>query len=263
MKIYELMEEEQESMESVLSEVVPFLKDYKDELLRGKFLFRGVERHSPPRQFFVKNTRMDMPRSPRDITRRDHALFDKFLNDQFGFKYRSFGKFATGNQKAASTYGVPHIFLPIGNFTICYSNKIEDPYNDIFAFFVDLVKFLKVQVFKNDLEAFGTKLKEYDLMTEDEYEDSLTVRGMSNDAFRVYQTFHAAYDFETEDPKILDGYSRFIEEVLFANCGYAETTDYMQAADALKEVMVDCKSYIMIDSSPESVERFQDYVRDL
>lgn len=262
MKIFELMDDEQEeSINEYLDAVKPFLKENKEAILQEYFLYRGT--HSYGKDYFMKKTRLDMERRPRDMPRRDHAIFDDYLNDKFGFKYRSFAKFATGNRQAADTYGRVFIFMPIGEYNFCFSDKVVDPYNDIFTSFFDLIKFIKIKIFKNDLEEMGKVLKQHSLMTEHEFEDSLTIKAMSQNYFETYPTFSAAYEGENDDNDVVNGYSSLIYDVVLPALNYTETQDLMAAAKSKCEVMVDCKSYVMIHDTPENARAIVEYVEKL
>lgn len=261
MKIFELMEDDEESITEFLQAAEPFLKKNREAILQEYFLFRGS--HDYSKEYFLKKTRLDMERRPRDMPRKDHAVFDDFLNDKFGYKYRSFAKFATGNRKAADTYGRVYIFLPIGDYNFCFSDKVVDPYNDIFSSFFDLIKFIKIKIFKNDLEEMGKVLKQHSLMSERAFEDSLTVKGMSQNYFETYSAFSAAYEGETDEIDAINGYSSLIYDVVLPALNYVETQDLQAAVKTNCEVMVACKSYVMIRDTPENVRAILDYTENL
>lgn len=262
MKIFELMDAEtEESINECLKEAESFLKENKEAILQEHFLYRGTRSHG--KDFFMKKTRLDMERRPRDMPRRDHEIFDDYLNDKFGLKYRSFAKFATGNKKAADTYGKVFIFFPVGEYNFCFSDKVVDPYSDIFASFMDLIKFIKIKIFKNDVEEMGKVLKLHSLMSEHEFEDSLTVKAMSQNYFETYPTFSAAYEGETDDNDVVNGYRSLIYDVVLPSLNYTKTQVLFDAAKSQCEVMVNCKSYVMIHDTPENVKLIVEYTEKL
>lgn len=78
-------------------------------------------------------TQFDTPvgRKPKDLPRAAHEYCDAWFLKNFGHRYRSNAVFTSGNKPIASQYGSPYIFLPIGEFNICWSPTVEDLYNTV------------------------------------------------------------------------------------------------------------------------------------
>lgn len=266
MKIIDLLTESARdvSIDEALEMAAPFLKKNEFAISHEIFLYRGMT-NPLGKEIFVKTTDMDKPRRPRDMPRIVHAIFDKYMEDTFGLKYRSFAKFATGSLKNAETYGTPFIFIPIGDYKFCYSYKVKDPYNDVFASFMDLMRYIIPNVYKSDLEDMANDLNKYSLITnDDEIYDSLTVAGMKKDFHERFPRFYSAYENEAdEDEDAQRGFERYIYEVVLPSFKLKETEDLREAAQSMNEVMIDCKSYIMIDATDNNSKKLKDFVRTL
>ena len=70
-------------------------------------------------------------RKPKDLPLAAHTYCDAWFLKNFGHRYRSNAVFTSGNQPIAMQYGTPYIFLPIGNFEICWSTSVEDLFNTV------------------------------------------------------------------------------------------------------------------------------------
>ena len=128
---------------------------------------------------------------------------------------------------------------------------------------MDLIKFIKIKIFKNDVEEMGKVLKLHSLMSEHEFEDSLTVKAMSQNYFETYPTFSAAYEGETDDNDVVNGYRSLIYDVVLPSLNYTKTQVLFDAAKSQCEVMVNCKSYVMIHDTPENVKLIVEYTEKL
>lgn len=66
-------------------------------------------------------------RNPADTRVTDHRIADAWFKKKFGIAFRSNHiAFCTGKIQTASAYGDVCIFVPIGNFSICWSRTIHD-----------------------------------------------------------------------------------------------------------------------------------------
>ena len=264
MKIIDLLNESARgvTIDEALEMVAPFLKKNKFAISNEMFLYRGIK-NSIGNEIFVKATDMDNPRSPKDMPRIVHAIFDKYMEDTFGVKYRSFAKFATGNLRDADEYGKPFIFIPIGDYKLCYSHKVKDPYSEVFASFMDLISYIIPNVYKNDLGEMANDLNKYSLITnDDEIYDSLTVAGMTKDFYVRFPRFYNAYN-NSADEDAHHGFDRYIYEVVLPSFKLKETEDLGEAAQSMNEVMIDCKSYVMIAATHSNSKKLVDFVRAL
>lgn len=60
----------------------------------------------------------------------DHKIADQWFLENFGIRYRSdHVAFVTSDVSSADFYGRKFIFIPIGNFTFCWSPKVDDMFN--------------------------------------------------------------------------------------------------------------------------------------
>ena len=264
MKIIDLLTESARdvSIDEALEMAAPFLKKNEFAISHEILLYRGMT-NPLGKEIFVKTTDMDKPRRPRDMPKIIHSVFDKYMEDNFGIKYRSFAKFATGSLRNAETYGTPFIFIPLGDYKFCYSYKVKDPYNDVFASFMDLMRYIIPNVYKSDLEEMANDLNKYSLITnDDEIYDSLTVAGMKKDFYERFPRFYRAYNNEA-DEDAQHGFERYLYEVVLPSFKLKETEDLREAAQSMNEVMIDCKSYIMIDATDNNSKKLKDFVRTL
>lgn len=63
-------------------------------------------------------------RSPKDTPRVIHHFIDSWFENKFGVRYRSDATFATRTNNGY--YGKWFAIFPIGNYTACYSDKVQD-----------------------------------------------------------------------------------------------------------------------------------------
>ncbi len=80
-------------------------------------------------QIFTTNKK----RKPTASSRELHKLADDFFLEQFGWRARSQGVFATGSKSSAGQYGQVFVMVPIGPTRFVWSPKVED----MFAYYVD------------------------------------------------------------------------------------------------------------------------------
>lgn len=101
-------------------------------------VFRGFQSKAKLSNTLNKLTVRD-DRKPRDSSPRLHKIMDDFLNDEFGFPFRSKGLFVTPSENIASNYAMYNkantvsertgnvcLIFPIGNFDYCFSRKLMD-----------------------------------------------------------------------------------------------------------------------------------------
>jgi hypothetical protein len=117
----------------------PYLASNLGSLVNGDFFARASRDAS--RDFDVNEAKFGVlqvrkDRKPLDTPKTLHDAFDEFFNSQFGIKFRSQSAFATKSLEYTDymleSYGEPLVFIPIGEYTVCYSPVISDLYADIF-----------------------------------------------------------------------------------------------------------------------------------
>lgn len=111
---------------------------------RNGFLFRGIKHSHLSGDLHVtdsegnklvyirKTVRSD--REPRDMSSETHRTLNAWFDDKFGFKARTEGLFAFGENSSSEIieeYGDPHIIFPIGEFQYVWSVNISDLYVDL------------------------------------------------------------------------------------------------------------------------------------
>ena len=83
----------------------------------------NLMKHGEP-ILYKKNVRKD--RQPKDTSKAVHGVFDEYFEKHFGLKMRSESIFTTSDISTASEYGQPYMVIPIGDYSYCWSPKVED-----------------------------------------------------------------------------------------------------------------------------------------
>lgn len=103
----------------------PFFKEVRGVMT--PFLFRGTDRGvDTKKQYKVVNRRKD--RNPRFIGKTLTTYLDKESKKMWGFKARSAGIFTSAHISAATAYGSPKLFVPIGKFKYAWHNDVHSLY---------------------------------------------------------------------------------------------------------------------------------------
>lgn len=119
-----LLEDDSMSLDNVMSGIQSgcgqFLKEFK------KPIFRGIENYP---DFGNRVPRRDR----RSLSLGDvlHSTFDICFDKVFGWKPRSQGVFATGDDQQANIYGDVYYFFPLDGYEYIWSPEVEDLYTDI------------------------------------------------------------------------------------------------------------------------------------
>lgn len=99
----------------------------------NRFLYRGLHKKQPVDKIILKKPRK--MRKPKDTSLNIHKIADKVFLENFGWKVRTQGVFATSDYDASKQYGANnhvHIIFPFDGFEYVWSSKVEDAYTDIF-----------------------------------------------------------------------------------------------------------------------------------
>lgn len=123
----------QDITKRILHDCTPFLHEIDYDIERA-MLYRGISYSSQSKMnklcdgvysHFVRKNRI-----PMDTAVEVSSTMDKWFDKKFGVKYRSQALFCAGNSYVTLNYGKPHVILPIGKFTYCWSKRFEDLYSD-------------------------------------------------------------------------------------------------------------------------------------
>ncbi len=239
----------------VVSDCKPFWRQMEENYLNDDFLWRGIT--NDIEEFAYNNVREN--RQPRDTNDVFHKLLDDFLNEQFGFKYRSKGLFVTRNIEDASNYGDQVIVFPAGTVTACWSSKVSDVYDSFFSssnkHIICLSRDLKlshddiIQTFKK----FGLYLP-IDETWENDYESYWEEFGTFRTAMRLIDPNRAQFgsiDVEKKlnltEEELADRFIKYCKTFLFPKFEYEEGSilDAFKKSDG-SEIMIDCSGYYMI-----------------
>lgn len=126
--------------ETIFAKCQPFIKTsgvwfdsdgYSSNNKRG-CLYRGIRnRVSGPTTQLLSSHAANLQRKPVDMPPVFHTMLDDYLNEHFGFRYRSGGLFCSPVRAGTASYGNPYIVFPIGKYEYVYSEKIRDAFVDL------------------------------------------------------------------------------------------------------------------------------------
>jgi hypothetical protein len=85
---------------------------------------------------------------------------------------------------------------------------------------------------------------------------------MKKDFYERFPRFYRAYNNEA-DEDAQHGFERYLYEVVLPSFKLKETEDLREAAQSMNEVMIDCKSYVMIDATDDNSMKLVDFVHNL
>lgn len=129
----------------------PFLSHKMD-----KPFYRGI-RNFP--ESIIAEFDTPVGRKPKDLPLAAHTYCDLWFLKNFRHRYRSNAVFTSGNKPIASQYGTPFIFIPIGNFNICWSPSVEDLYNSVDSYIESIGK--DYSYLRDDPEVLDNVLLDY------------------------------------------------------------------------------------------------------
>jgi len=114
-----------EIIDALLRTCMPYLKDRKfDQHYPEHQLYSG--RNRGDEVFFVDTIRSN--REPKDTPQWMHRDLDNRFFQKFGVRARSNALFTTGSYSQASSYGDIYIIFPKGQYTVIWSDDIQDLY---------------------------------------------------------------------------------------------------------------------------------------
>ena len=115
-------------------EIVTVLKKDCSKFLkeaRGVF-WRGSRTGTlDPRQHDIMKLSPRTDRQPRNTPKKVHDALDRYFLDEYGWKARSEGVFATRSGDHAGVYGPRWMIFPIGNYKYVWSRDIVDLFDEV------------------------------------------------------------------------------------------------------------------------------------
>jgi hypothetical protein len=120
------------------------LSAVRDIIKAKKFLWRGMNPKLGYEKFKAHDQEIEVAfgqprddRRPTDTPAWAHAIIDKYFEEKFSQALRSTSTFVFNNKAPAQTYGVPHIIIPIGKYSLYWSKSVGDLTTDLFPDFGD------------------------------------------------------------------------------------------------------------------------------
>lgn len=126
MRIVEVVKkknEYQQAADLIVRNCQPYLTAIKNQL-ESNILYRGI--NVQPGAKVIIQSKCPVNRKPTLTPIEQHHAADDWFFEKTGIRYRSNAVFCTGNRGDAGSYGNMFIIFPIGNFSFCYSPKIDD-----------------------------------------------------------------------------------------------------------------------------------------
>lgn len=189
-------QEARTNFESIKKVLERDCKNFVDEMLRSEsdLILRGTHYDVIKEEdhMFKLNVRKD--RKPRDTDIVIHDLMDFYFEKKFNVRLRSQGVFTTKSYMAATEYGIPHIFFPIGDYDYYWNDSVDDVYT---LFETDIASFYQARHENFLLDIFPDEWRKFDDPEntpdeEDEWFDQMSQRAID--------------EFEDFVSDIVDGY---------------------------------------------------------
>ena len=146
MRLYNYLNEEK-SIDKIKRMSEPFFKEFGDAYMSNDFIWRG--HRSAVNDFKTKQRRKN--RKPRMIDTELHEYLDNISQELFNWPVRSQGVFC-GGYGLASEWGVPYIFIPLGDYKYIWTTEYTDIYelyDDFDQTFEEDIKDRLYQLYKN------------------------------------------------------------------------------------------------------------------
>lgn len=227
-----------EAYKSAVKEIIKTCPDALANMsIDGKHIpFRGVDANleddiEEDSGIIIQDT--DHNREPKDSLIAFHKLFNEMLYRKFGYRYRTAAVFATGHYRQAAEYGTRvAAVLPIGDYSICYSEDVHDAWDNDFA---------QKEIFKL-----------YDAALDKDRDH------MPNNSHRL-ETFDI-------DPDVLtrETYEELMDDLLplLDKYNYKVTKDINKAVQSGNEMMIGCKKHALIPSTRDHHEAISDAIKE-
>lgn len=94
----------------------------------GLALYRGISTRVSRDEYMIMTPRLD--RYPKDMWIDWHKSLDQLFLERTGWRARSQGIFATGNEVSAGYYGTVYIIYPADGYRYLWSPEVSDLYTD-------------------------------------------------------------------------------------------------------------------------------------
>jgi hypothetical protein len=101
---------------------------FKENSLDLLPLYRGISTRVSRDEYMLMAPRKD--RYPKDMRLSWHKYLDQLFLERTGWRARSQGIFATGNEVSAGYYGTVYIIYPADGYKYLWSPEVSDLYTD-------------------------------------------------------------------------------------------------------------------------------------
>lgn len=132
-------------------------------------LYRSTKALLPPNDYDIRHSRLDDGRTPRDTPEDIHYELNYEFNEKFGWNVRD-GIFASSNYIDIQVYGVPKVFMPIGEYEFVWSPTIKDLYT----------KYIRTKVIMSEITIKNTYEKPNSYSLKSFYVDDKIYKKTSN-----------------------------------------------------------------------------------
>lgn len=232
--------------ELLVRDCKPFWRDVKHLYNKRKFIFRGLE---TSQLLIPRDVRTD--RRSRDTPTALHSVFDDYLFEKFGERFRSSALFASTQRDVVEYYGTPFVIFPIGEYNSCFSPVSADIYSDGFSekgaggFLYNGYKKLGW----ND-QQLEDKLNEYRLYNPNDKKSEYDREFMTFElAWQIYSGY-ASFIPEYADKKAVEIAAKqmkvFFENEILPGLKYKTGNLTTAVAESAGEIMITCKKYYAI-----------------
>jgi hypothetical protein len=131
-------------LEAEKKDLVQYLKEYclpavHDFIKADKFLWRGMHPKHEYETFKAQDEEIEIasvqPRSdrnPKDTPEWAHKIIDDFFEEKFNQRLRSSSTFVFNAKTPAGAYGLPHMVIPVGKYSLYWSSTVGDLTTDLF-----------------------------------------------------------------------------------------------------------------------------------
>lgn len=233
MKIFEVTGSERQDsnnmFELIKEHCQPFLSANLSTLKSGTNLYRGITKVNPTVDSFMTfDVWTNRTRKPTHTPLPLHFLADMWMEETFGYAYRSSSCFASTDYLMASRYGTVYSIFPIGEYELLYSPMI----GDLYEWYLRACDYVDDQVF-GYTDQFLKDTKKYGLQFE-----------VTEDILPALQQFAHGDVIDASGQDKFAEFNNYLFHVIFPRLGY-RTTKYIDDSDG-NECMLRCKQYYAV-----------------
>jgi len=233
MKIFEVIGSERQDnvnmVDLIKEHCQPYLKNNLSALKEGTDLYRGVSKVNPiVDTFMTVDVWTNKNRKPTHTPLPLHFLADMWMEETFGYAYRSSSCFASTDYLMASRYGSVYGIFPIGEYEMLYSPKV----GDLYEWYLRACEYVDDTAFGDD-EQFVKDTRKYGLQFESN-EDTI---------YALKQFKYGEVNDSTGQDKFAE-FNNYLFHIVFPRLGY-RTTKYITDSNG-NECMLRCKQYYAV-----------------